>query len=375
MNKRQRFVAALRFEPVDRVPFDPGEGRESTRAAWRTQGLPPDVTDHVGYVCKLIGIERQEETRFESPGVVLTMRPEFEEKIIEEREDSRIVQDWKGNVCEIGKQFDPSYLRGAPDFVTRSWLRCPVESRGDWPDMARRYDPDDPARFPDDWADRCATLRVRTHESGLMFPGPFWQLREWLGFENLCMLLLDDPDFAAEMIGFWQQFIATMFEKMFADYVPDFIVVNEDMAYKEKPMIGPEMARRFLLPCWRQWGEICRGAGVPVYGVDSDGHVGQLIPVWLEAGFNWNLPVEVAAGNDLPAYRQQYGEQIAWYGGIDKRAMAKGGNALRNEIERNRPTIDAGGYIPSCDHGIPADVPWPHYVEYCRLLAQATGWL
>ena len=55
--------------------------------------------------------------------------------------------------------------------------------------------------------------------------------------------------------------------------------------------------------------------------------------------------------------------------------LAKGGQALRDEIDRLRPTIDAGGYIPGCDHGIPPDVSWPNFVETCRLLAEATGWL
>ena len=45
------------------------------------------------------------------------------------------------------------------------------------------------------------------------------------------------------------------------------------------------------------------------------------------------------------------------------------------EIERLRPVIHGGGYIPGCDHGIPTDVSWSNYLEYCRLLAQATGWL
>jgi uroporphyrinogen decarboxylase len=241
--------------------------------------------------------------------------------------------------------------------------------------MARRYDADDPGRFPDDFAKRCERLATRGDVSDLTFSGPFWQLREWLGFENLCMLLLDDPDFAMEMIDFWKDFVSRMLERAFASYVPDVVMINEDMAYKEKPMIGPDMARRFLLPSWRQWGEICEGAGVPIYAVDSDGYVGSLIPVWIEAGFIHNSPQEVAAGNDLPAYRQRFGNTMAYSGGVDKRAIAKGGRAMRDEIARLQPTIDAGGYIPGCDHGVPSDVSWPNFVEYCRLLARATGWL
>jgi uroporphyrinogen decarboxylase len=190
------------------------------------------------------------------------------------------------------------------------------------------------------------------------------------------MLLLDDPEFAREMIDFWQQFVSRLLERAFAEhFVPDYVMVSEDMAYKEKPMIGPDMSRRFLLPCWRAWAEQCRSAGVPVYEVDSDGHVGLLIPVWIEAGFNCNCPQEVAAGNDLPAYRAAFGTQIAYRGGVDKRAIAAGGDTLRKEFARLQPVIDAGGYIPSCDHGIPSDVSWPNFVAYCQLLARATGWL
>ena len=66
---------------------------------------------------------------------------------------------------------------------------------------------------------------------------------------------------------------------------------------------------------------------------------------------------------------------MAYRGGIDKRAMARGGAVLEAEIARLRPVIDDGGYIPGCDHGVPADVSWPNYAHYVRLLAQATGWL
>ena len=377
MNPRERFLAVMRFEKPDRVPFEPGGGRQSTVRNWHQQGLPEHVSDYQAYVRDLLGIESGEPPRPQAvlPGVCTTMIPEFEEKIIEERPDSRIVQDWKGNICEIGKQFDPSFLRGAPDFVTRNWLKCPVESRDDWPDMRRRYDADQPGRFPEDFTQRCDILRQRNYVSTWAWTGPFWQLREWCGFEGLCMLMVDDPELVQEMVDFWEDFIADMLERALAHYVPDNVMIQEDMAYKEKPMIGPDQCRQFMVKCWTRWGDILRQAGVPIYEVDSDGHVGLLIPVWLECGINSNSPLEVAAGNDLPAYRQQYGTTMAWRGGVDKRKMAAGGQALRDEIDRLRPVIDAGGYIPSCDHGIPSDVSWPNFVEYCRLLAQATGWL
>ncbi len=376
MTERERWVATLTFQQPDRIPFSPGHGRESTRARWRREGLPEGV-DPQAQVVRELGLPADvyaRQPRVEI-GADFRMIPQFEEKLIERRESSQVVQDWKGNICEIGLEYDVTYLRTARDFVTRSWIKCPVETREDWEAMKRRYALDATGRFPDDLADRAARLRKRDYPSALVFSGPFWQLREWLGFEQLCMLLLDDPDFALEMIDFWTRFVDGVLERVFEQFVPDAIMINEDMAYKEKPMIGPDQSRRFLAGAWRCWADRAKAAGVPVVMIDSDGHVGQLIPVWIESGCNANTPQEVAAGNDLPAYRQQYGETMACTGGVDKRAMAAGGKAIEAELDRLQPVIDAGGYIPSCDHGIPSDVSWPDFLHYCRSLAERTGWL
>jgi uroporphyrinogen decarboxylase len=377
MNDRERFIATLLYQKPDRIPFEPGGGRKSTREAWYRQGLPSSVKPEEipAYIRQQIGILPAEGARSGGLGVDFLMRPQFEEKVLERRPGTLVVQDWKGNVCEISDEFDVTYLRTAIDFVTRKWIKCPVETHADWEEMKKRYCLDTPGRIPTDLAEQGKRLRNRTFPTSLVISGPFWQLREWLGFEGLCMLFLDDPDFVREMVEFWDRFAGQLLERIFEHHAPDMVMINEDMAYKVKPMIGPDMSREFLLPCWRHWGQLCKQAGVPVYGVDSDGYVGELIPVWIEAGMNFNAPLEVAAGNDLPAYHRQFGKAMAYSGGVDKRAMAKGGQAIRDEIDRLMPAIKGGGYLPSCDHGVPPDVSWPNFLEYSRLLARATGWL
>ena len=140
-------------------------------------------------------------------------------------------------------------------------------------------------------------------------------------------------------------------------------------------MISPEMAKEFLFPAWKQWGEIIRSYNIPIYGMDSDGFVGQLIPLWIDAGINVCDPMEVAAHNDIVAMREQFGKKMAFRGGVDKRKMAAGGRELEEELIRIKPVVDSGGYIPSCDHGIPSDVSWPNYLQYMKGLARLTGWL
>jgi hypothetical protein len=375
MNDRERHLATWLFGKPDRVPLNPGNGRKSTREAWHRQGLPADVTNYNEYAYRLAGGTREWPGGGADFPVNERMIPTFEEKVLEERPSSRIVQDWKGNVCEISNAFSPEYLRNAIDFVTRRWVKCPVENRADWEAMKKRYDAEASARLPADAEALGRRLAARSHVVQVHFSGPFWQLREWVGFENLCTLFYDDPDLVRDMIAFWDDYIARLLKRLLLHVTPDMVHLSEDMAYKSFSMISPAMTREFLQPTWKHWGEIVRGAGVPVYAMDSDGFIGELIPLWIESGINVCDPIEVAAGNDLQAFRHKFGRNMAYNGGVDKRAMAKGGATIAAEIDRLRPVIEDGGYVPSCDHGVPADVSWPNYAEYVRLLARATGWL
>ncbi len=303
------------------------------------------------------------------------MMPMFEEKVLERRQRSQVVQDWKGNICEIGNEFNVEYLRNAIDFVTRRWIKCPVENRADWEDMKRRYDPATAERLPENAATLAARLGDRDTFLEIHFSGPYWQLREWLGFEQLSMMFYDDPAFVEEMLTFWQDYILGLIERIFELVVPDCVHFSEDMAYKGCSMLSPAMTRRFLLPIWKRWGEAVRSAGVPLYAIDSDGHIGELIPIWLEAGVNCCDPIEVAAGNDIVAFRRQFGKNMAYRGGVDKREIARGGMHIERELDRISPVIRDGGFIPSCDHGVPADVSWPAFVHYVGMLAKHTGWI
>jgi uroporphyrinogen decarboxylase len=377
MNDRERMLETLLFGKPDRIPLVPGGGRQSTRARWHKEGLPEDINprDITEYAYRAAGGEIEFQTGGPGFGVDEKMKPIFEEKVIEKKEDSQIVQDWKGNICEIGNEFTVEYLRSAIDFVTRRWIKCPVESWEDWENMKHRYDPNDPTRYTENKDGLKEALENRQNFVGFHFSGPYWQLREWCGFEGLSMMFYDNPELVNAMLDFWRDYIIKLMENAFEYCKPDMVHISEDMAYKGYSMVSPEMTKKFLLPVWDAWGQVIRKAGVPVYACDSDGFIGELIPIWIEAGINVCDPIEVAAGNDINEFRDRFGKKMAFRGGVDKREMAKGGKDIEAEMKRLEPVIKSGGYIPSCDHGVPSDVSWPDFVHYVRLLAKATGWM
>ncbi|MGC9454747.1 MAG: uroporphyrinogen decarboxylase family protein [Phycisphaerae bacterium] len=372
MNSRERYVETLTFGRPDRVPFEPGRPRESTLRRWHGEGLPPDG-HWFEHLCGHLGIEPPRTRARIDPGVDFRMIPQFTEEVLDRRDGHLIVRDWKGNVCEISDEYDVSYLRQAKDFVTRRWIRCPVEGREDFERMKLRYDPQAPGRFPEDFSDRCRRLHDRDWPLRVSFPGPFWQMREWCGFEGLCVLMVEDPEFVDEMARFWTDFVQAVLERMLAELTPDELMINEDMAYKQHSMISPAMTRRFCKPSYDRWFPPARSGGVKVITMDCDGYVGELLGLWMESGINCCFPMEVAAGNDILACRKDTGRRVAFLAGVDKRAIAAGGQTIRDELRRVEPVIADGGYIPGCDHGVPADISWPDFVDYADLLARMTG--
>ncbi len=384
MTQRERYIETLLFGKPDSIPFSPGGPRESTLAAWRAQGLPAN-RNYMDVIFEKMDAQRAAKglppgdyhahAAGADLGMSFQMIPTFEEKVLEHKDGHDIVQDWMGAITEISDRYDYTYIRSAKDFVTRKWHKFPVENWADWEAMKWRFDPKDPKRFPADFDARCATLRERDYPLVLFFNGPFWQLREFCGMEGLCMLMLEQPDLVHEMARFWMEFCSATMAPILERVVPDMLHFSEDMAFKEKPMIGPEMTREFCAPCYCRWHEEARMAGVPLFAMDSDGRVDMLIPVWMACGVNVVDPMEVAAGNDINEFRARFGRRLAFQGGIDKRAIAAGGDTLRAELERVRPVIRDGGYIPGCDHGVPPDISWQNFQEYALQLAEMTGWM
>ncbi len=377
MNQRERYRQTIFFGKPDKIPLTPGGPRESTLAKWHEQGLPQDIHWHDALMTAIGVVPEITQPRI-NLDVSFKMIPTFEEKVLSHERGHYIVQDWMGAITEISDVYDYTYIRTAKDFVTRKWHSFPVKTRKDWEEKLRwRYDPHAPSRFPDDFDRRCAVQRERDYTVGLTFSGPFWQMREWCGMEGLCILMIEQPEFVLDMVAFWQDFVLKTLSPILTQSPPDWIVFNEDMAYKMHSMISPAMVRKYLLPTWQSWIQAIKSASPDTAVLmDSDGYVAELIPLWIEAGFDGCTPMEVAAGNDIVAYRQHYGTQIAYEGGIDKRALAKGGGVMRQELLRViPPLLESGGYIPGCDHGVPPDISWPNFIEYTRFLAELTGWL
>ncbi len=60
-------------------------------------------------------------------------------------------------------------------------------------------------------------------------------------------------------------------------------------------------------------------------------------------------------------------------GGMDKKVFACDYQAIDEEIQRLRPLVELGGYIPCPDHRIAPDAKWENVQYYCDQMRKIFG--
>jgi uroporphyrinogen decarboxylase len=149
----------------------------------------------------------------------------------------------------------------------------------------------------------------------------------------------------------------------------DWIMFWEDMAYKNGSLINPSLYKKIFMPFYDKIMPLVERAGIKVVLLDCDGSIEELIPLWLDAGITTMHPMEATAGMDVRAVRKKYGKTVKFLGGIDKRALALGKDAINKEVApKIEELMDAGGFIVECDHAVPPDVSYDNFRYYRDLV-------
>jgi uroporphyrinogen decarboxylase len=251
------------------------------------------------------------------------------------------------------------------------YLRFAVETPEDFEALKKRYDPTDPARYPQDYPAIVERLKTRDHPVCLCVNcamGVYSNCRVWMGTENLSLAFYDQPKLVHAMMEFIADFTIAALERALQDVEIDYFNYFEDFAFKNGPLMSPSLFREFMLPHYQRINAFLRSHGVNIITLDSDGNTEVLVPLFIEAGITGHWPCEIAADMDPVKLSRQYGRDMAFMGGIDKRELTKDKAAIDSEVLGKVPQLlEAGGYIPYVDHTVPPDVPWENFVYYMDL--------
>ena len=140
---------------------------------------------------------------------------------------------------------------------------------------------------------------------------------------------------------------------------------------KSGPLLGPELYREYIFPHLQRMVEFFKGHGTKYFAVDTDGDPTLLIPLLMDAGVDVVWPIERASDVSPQEWRGQFGKDLRLWGGVDKRVLFNGADAIRAHLREFIPLIEEGGFIPAVDHTVPPGVSWDnfrHYMDYKRAL-------
>lgn len=350
----ERFVQTIDFIPQSKPWVRWGSFLwEETIDVWRTQGYDGTPLDDLFELDRLIRVD---------PWYGLA--PAFRHQAIAEDAATVTYVNSEGIVMREFKEH-----RGAsmPQFI-----RFPVVDEADFDRIAGEHLQANIAeRFSAEWQKKIAvgdeasaTERWPRLCFAARWGGFFGALRNLMGVEGLSYAFYDQPALVRKMMAERADAILAITDEVLKRTKVDVFWFWEDMAYNHGPLVDPRLFRMLALPHYRRVCEELRKRGIRHIGLDCDGNIHELIPLWIEAGVNMLWPFEVQSGMDVVKIRKQYGRDLAMMGGLDKKEIAKGGDAMRIEVDRVMPLVEEGGYIPELDHGVPPDISFDVFCDY-----------
>jgi len=221
---------------------------------------------------------------------------------------------------------------------------------------------------------RAEMSRASTNPVQTYFGSFIGWIRDWIGFENLAYLSMDDPDLIDEMVAHLSDMLLRLLPEVLARGQFDAAGGWEDICFNSGPILNPRFFAEHIMPHIKPVMRLLRQYGIDVIWTDCDGRILDLIPLWLDVGLNCMFPLEVRPGNDPVALKREYGRDLLIRGGFDKDVLPQGREAILKELVRLEPAVAEGGFIPHIDHRCPAQVSFDTYCYYTWEKCHMLGW-
>ena len=186
----------------------------------------------------------------------------------------------------------------------------------------------------------------------------YWRLR---GMENTLLDMATDPGLARQMLARCIDFSIALSEESIRRFPLDWLWTGDDVASQQTMMFSPKTWRELVKPelervfaigkAHRLWlAYHCCGALRPI------------IPDLIEIGMDVLNPVQGnCPGMDPIELKKEFGSQIAFMGGLDTQELLPYGTPLHVQHETANlvegMVTDGGGYILAASHTIPPETP------------------
>jgi uroporphyrinogen decarboxylase len=175
----------------------------------------------------------------------------------------------------------------------------------------------------------------------------FWMMRgtfvlSWrlAGMENLMLKMFDDPAFVHQLARMTFEYNVQMLD-LLVDAGLDVLIVEDDIADKNFPLISPDQFKEFINPYNRRLVALGHEKGLKVIR-HSDGNLWPLLDTLLDSGYDGLNPLEPQAGMDLKRMKAYCGDRLCLLGNIDCIDLLPNGTTEQVEAAVKQAIDDAG---------------------------------
>jgi uroporphyrinogen decarboxylase len=328
MHKKERFLAALRRQPVDRVPmFD----FLFQQPMYETLiGRRPDGYNARDAVDCALALEH------DAVWIPFGGFSGFEPHYLAE---NVYIDEW-----------GTTYQKSPASWPIDAPIDYPIKSRADLTHY-QMPDPTLPGR------DSEINIALEMDNGGLAITGgiggPFTQAWMLLGYEQMSYLIHDDPDILTDIFKMVIEFHKEAARRSVAAGV-DAMWLSDDLGDSTRGFLRLNQFRKYVLPYFAELVEYVDGLGVPVM-LHSCGHITDYLPDLAQTKIASVHPLQRTAGMDLAQVKACYGQRFAIIGNIDSSRTLPFGTPedVAAEVrEAIRIAAPGWGYVLASDHSL-----------------------
>ena len=334
MNTRERMLAAINRQPVDRIPTD----------IWATGEVWRKIRDHFGQEADLA-------VELHIDGFA-GVAPQYVGPPLPKMSQDESVDFWgirTKRVPHPGGAYDEQSFYPLAAAETIDDLQAYA-----WPSTG--------------WFDYSG-MREKAREAGRTkavqcgYMAPFYFHNQLRGLEQSLMDPLLDPAFTHFLVGRISDFFFDHHRLMFeaCKGFIDVAQVTDDLGSQTGPLIGMELYREFYAPHHKRFIDLCHEFGIKVFHHD-DGGCRPFLPILVEMGIDilnpvqWNCP-----GMDMLDLKAEFGKRICFHGGVENQRILPFGTPeeVRAEVRHCIDSLagDGTGYILAPCHNLQVNTP------------------
>ena len=334
MNSRERMLAAMSRQSIDRIPTD----------IWATPEVWEKLRAYFGDEASA-----RKELRVDGMG---SLDAEYVGPALPAVKKDETINFWgmrTRRMAHVGGSYDEQYfypLAFAKSIKDLEKYRWP---RADWFDFSGMK-----------------KKAQEIHETQVVMCGymaPFFFHNLLRGLEQSLIDPLEDPEFTYALVGKISDFFYEYHRRMFeaCDGLVDVAQVTDDLGTQKGPMISLDLYRKFYAPQHKRFIDLCHEFRIKAFHHD-DGSNRIFLPTLVDMGIDILNPIQwTCPGMDMVELKRDFGRQICFHGAVENQRILPFGSPedVRAEVRHCIDSLasDLTGYILAPCHNLQVNTP------------------